>query len=73
MVYITLQKLVLTRYKQEIIIVQGNKLTNQKNKSYKELLEQLNKSRLASTIIAIYKLLTKDIVITIENKLACTK
>ena len=68
-VHITLQKLVLACHKQEIIVVQGNELTNQKNKSYKELLEQLNKSRLASIAVAIYKLLTRDIVITIEDKL----
>jgi hypothetical protein len=71
-VYMTSQKLVLVRYKQEIIVVQGSKTTNQKNKSYKELLEQLNKSRLASVVIVIYKLLTKDIVITIKDKLAYT-
>jgi hypothetical protein len=60
------------RYKQEIIIVQSSKLTNQKNRSYKKLLEQLNKSRLASIVVVICKLLTRDIVITIKDKFACT-
>jgi hypothetical protein len=67
-VHITPQKLVLARHKQEIIVVQNSKLTNQKNKSYKELLKQLNKSGVASIAVAICKLLTKDIVITIEDK-----
>jgi hypothetical protein len=38
-VHVTLQKPVPVRHKREIIIVQGNESTNQKNRSYKELLD----------------------------------
>jgi hypothetical protein len=71
-VHVTPQKPVPARHKREIIVVRGSESTNQKNRSYKELPEQLNKSGLASAAVAICKLLTGDMVITMEDEPART-
>jgi hypothetical protein len=49
----TLEKLVLVYYKREIVVVQSTEITKQKKKTYKKLLEQLNKAKVTSIVIAI--------------------
>ena len=68
----TPQKPVPARHKREIIAVRGNESTNQKNRTYKELLEQLNRSGAAGTAVAVRKLPTRDMIITMEDESACT-
>jgi len=70
--HVTPQKPVLTRHKHEIIVVQGTETTKQKQRTYKELLEQVNSARVISSVVAIHKLATKDIMLTLEDELACT-
>jgi hypothetical protein len=41
------------RHKREIIIVQGKELNAQKNKTYKEIIEQLNEIRVAGEAVAV--------------------
>jgi hypothetical protein len=67
-VHVTPQKPVPTRHKREIIVERGSESTNQKNRSYKELLQQLNKSEVAGAAVAIRKLPTGDMVITMEDE-----
>jgi fructose-1-phosphate kinase PfkB-like protein len=50
---VTLEKLVLACYKREIVVVQGTETTKQKRRTYKELLEQLNKAKVAGIVVAI--------------------
>jgi hypothetical protein len=71
-IYIILQKPVLVRHKQEIIVVQGTETAEEKAKSYKELLEQLNNIGNTGEAVAICKLPSRDIILTIEDKQACT-
>ena len=68
----TLAKLVLVCYKHKIVIIQSTKTAKQKRRTYKELLEQVNKVKAISKVVAICKLTLKDIVLIIDNKQACT-
>jgi hypothetical protein len=72
----TLQyKHILTRHKREIIVVQGTELIQQKNRLYKELIEQLNASRAgtgAGEAVAIRQLPSRDMVLTMADEKACT-
>ena len=70
--HVTPQKPVPARHKREIIAVRGNESTNQKNRTYKELLEQLNRSGAAGTAVAVRKLPTGDMIITMEDESART-
>jgi len=68
----TSQKPVLTRYKRKIVVVQGTETTKQKQRTYKELLKQVNRAGVTSSTVAIHKLATGDMMLTMEDKLACT-
>ena len=68
---VTFTKSVLVQYKQEIIAVRGTETAVQKNRIYKKLIKQLNIIEIARKAAAIYQLLSKDLVITIEDKQAC--
>ena len=70
--HVTLQKLVPVHHKQEVIVIWGSESTNQKSRSYKELLQQLNKSEVAGEAVAIRKLPTGNMVITMEDESART-
>jgi hypothetical protein len=62
-------------HKREIIVVRGTESVQQKNRSYKELVEQLNTSGAgagAGEAVAIRRLPSRDIVVTIADKKACT-
>ena len=65
-------KLVLTRYKRKIVVVCGSELDTQKVRSYKEIIEQLNKIGVAGEAAAVRWLLSGNIVLTIDNKQART-
>jgi uncharacterized protein YbcV (DUF1398 family) len=54
------------------MVVQGTETTKQKQRTYKELLKQVNRAGVISNVIAIHKLATRDIILTIEDKLAYT-
>jgi hypothetical protein len=71
-IYIILQKPVPTRHKQEIIVVQGTETLEEKARSYKELLEQLNSLGNTGEVVAIRRLPTSNITLTIEDEQACT-
>lgn len=47
-------KPVPTRHRREILVVQGNKSNTQKNRSYKEIKEQLNRTGVAGEPVAIW-------------------
>jgi plasmid stabilization system protein ParE len=66
------QKPVPIRHKQEIIVVRGTEMPEEKARSYKELLEQLNSLENAGEAVAIRRLPTGDMTLTIEDKQACT-
>ena len=51
--HVTLQKPVPVRHKREVVVVRGNETADQKRRTYKELLEQLNKAGLAGVAVAI--------------------
>ena len=70
--HVTPQKPVPARHKQEIIVVQGTETPKEKARSYKELLEQLNRPENAGEAVAICRLPTGDMTLTIEDKQACT-
>ena len=67
-----LLKLVLTCYKREIIVVYGKETNLQKIRLYKEIIKQVNKKDIASKAVVVYKLLSKDMVLAIDNEQACT-
>ena len=70
-IHMTLQKPVPVQHKQEIIVVQSTESPEEKARSYKELLEQLNSLRNTEEAVAIRRLPTSNINLTIEDKLAC--
>jgi hypothetical protein len=47
-------------------------MSEQKKRTYKELLEQLNKARVAGEAVAIRKLSSGNMMLTIEDEQACT-
>jgi hypothetical protein len=69
---VILQKPVPARHKQEIIVVRGTEIPEEKARSYKELLEQLNSLGNAGEAMAIHRLPTGDITLTMEDEQACT-
>jgi len=69
---VTLQKPVPLCHKREIVVVQGTETAEQKRRIYKELLKQINKARVASEAVAIRKLRSGDMIITMEDEQACT-
>jgi hypothetical protein len=70
--HVTPQKPVPTRHKREIVVVQGTETTEQKRRTYKELLEQVNRAGVTSSAVAIHKLATGDMMLTMEDELART-
>jgi hypothetical protein len=60
------------RYKREIVVVQGFETIKEKRRTYKELLQQVNEAGVAGEAVAIRKLATGDMMLTIEDKQACT-
>ena len=68
----TLQKPVPLRHKREIIVVRGTETADQKRRTYKELLEQLNSTRVAGEAVAIRKLGSGDMILTMEDEQART-
>ena len=70
--HVTPQKPVPARHKREIIVVRGTESPEEKARSYKELLEQLNSLGNTGEAVAIHRLPTSNINLTIEDKLACT-
>jgi hypothetical protein len=75
----TLQyKHIPTRHKREIIVVRGTESVQQKNRTYKELVEQLNASwdgtrrTEAGEIVAIRRLPSGDMVLTMADEKART-
>ena len=68
----TLQKPVPLRHKREIVIIQGDETAEQKRRTYKELLEQMNKAGVAGEAVAVRKLQTRDMMMTMEDEQACT-
>jgi hypothetical protein len=69
---VTSQKPVPARHKREIILVRGTETTIEKNRTYKELLEQINKSEVAGVAVAIRKLPSGDMILTMEDEQART-
>jgi hypothetical protein len=69
---VTPQKPVPLRHKREIVVVQGFETIEEKRRTYKELLQQVNKAGVASEAVAICKLATGDMMLTMEDKQACT-
>ena len=67
-----LSKLVLTRYKCEIIVVCGKETNPQKIRLYKEIIEQVNKKDITSEAVAVRRLPSKDMVLAMDSKQACT-
>ena len=66
----TTTKSVPARHKREIIVTRGTETTAQKNRTYKELIEQLNAVGIAGKAAAVRQLPSKDLVITMEDKQA---
>jgi hypothetical protein len=66
------KKQVPLRHKREIIIVRGDETTAQKNRSYKELVEQLSSWGIAGAAVAIRKLPSGDMIMTMEDEQART-
>ena len=58
------------RHRREVIAVRGTETMAQKNRSYKELIEQLNTAAAAGKAVAIRQLPSKDLVITMESEQA---
>ena len=63
-----LQKHVPTRYKREIIVEPGQESPQQASQSYKELIEQLNSQGVAGQAVAIRRLQSRDLIITMEDE-----
>jgi hypothetical protein len=69
---VTPQKPVPARHKREIIVVRGAETPEQKARSYKELLEQLNKTGVIGEVVAIRQLPGGDMTLTMEDEQART-
>ena len=65
-------KPVPTRHKREIVVVRGNESNTQKNRSYKEIIEQLNKTGVAGEAVAVRRFPSGDMVLAMDNKQART-
>jgi hypothetical protein len=70
--HVTPQKPVPARHKREIIVVRGTETPEEKARSYKELLEQLNRPENAGEVVAIRRLPTGDMTLTMEDEQART-
>ena len=60
------------RHKREIVVVRDTEIEEQKRRTYKELLEQLNKVGVASEAVAIHKLGSGDMMLTMDDEQART-
>jgi acyl-coenzyme A synthetase/AMP-(fatty) acid ligase len=69
---VTLAKPVPAHHKREIVVVRGTETAEQKRRTYKELLEQVNRAGVAGKAVAIRKLTSGDMVLTMDNEQACT-
>jgi hypothetical protein len=67
------QKLVLTRHKREITVAQGKTTPAQALRTNKELIKQLNAARVEGEVVAIYKLQSRDTVLTTDEEQTRTK
>ena len=65
-------KPVPVQHKHEIIAIYGKETTAQKTCFYKELVEQLNDTGVAGRAAAVCQLLSRDLIITIEDEQACS-
>jgi hypothetical protein len=65
---VTSQKLVLMHYKREIVVAQGTETVDQKRRTYKELLKQMNKAGVAGEAVAIHKLGSSNTMLTMEDE-----
>jgi hypothetical protein len=65
---VTPQKPVPLRHKREIVVVRGAETAEQKRRTYKELLEQLNKARATGEAVAIRKLGSGDMMLTMDDE-----
>ena len=70
--HVTPQKPVPLRHKREIVVVRGTETAEQKRRTFKELLEQMNKAGAAGEAVAIRKLGSGDMMITMEDERART-
>jgi hypothetical protein len=70
--HVTSQKPVPLRHKREIVVVRGTETEEQKRRTYKELLEQLNKAGVAGEAVAIRKLGSGDMMLTMDDERART-
>jgi hypothetical protein len=64
-------KPVPTRHRREIIVVRGNESNTQKDRSYQEIIEQLNKKGVAGVAVAVRWLPSGDIVLAMDSEQAC--
>jgi hypothetical protein len=69
---VTPPKPVPIRHKREIVAVRGTETAEQKRRTYKELLEQLNKAGVAGVAVAIRQLGSGDMMLTMEDEQART-
>ena len=70
--HVTLQKLIPLRHKWEIVVVRGFETLEEKRRTYKELLKQVNQAGVAGKAVAIRKLATGNMMLIIEDEQACT-
>ena len=70
--HVTPQKAVPLRHKREVVIVQGKETADQKRRTYKELLEQLNSAGVAGAAVAVRQLGSGDMILTMEDEHART-
>ena len=59
-------------HKREIVVVRGTEIEEQKRRTYKELLEQLNRAGVAGEAVAIRKLGSGDMMLTMDDEQART-
>ena len=68
----TLQKQIPLRHKREIVVVRGFESLEEKRRTYKELLEQVNQAGVAGEAVAIRRLASGDMMLTMEDEQART-
>jgi hypothetical protein len=64
---------VLACYKQEIIVARGEETPKQAKHTRKELIEQLNNTRMEGEVVVARHVLSRDIFLTIDDEQTCTK
>jgi hypothetical protein len=65
-------KPVPVQYKYKIIAIQDKETAVQKTCSYKKLVEQLNNTGIAGKVATVYQLPSRNLIITIKDKQACS-